>query len=114
MFNVYKYFESKQYLATTLIIQLFSTSERLSKVIFKKILPTIFKIISGNHWEKDLGGSIYGLARTSFFFLKNPPPQPPPGPFKFENSGPKIDNYQFKKQIFSSVLPYQGKTGKEI
>ena len=34
MFNDYKYFESKQYLATTLIIQLFSTSERLSKVIF--------------------------------------------------------------------------------
>ena len=63
----------------------------------KKILPTIFKIISGNHWEKDLGGSIYGLARTSFFFEK----PTPPGPFKFENSGPKIDNYQFKKQIFS-------------
>ena len=80
----------------------------------KKISPTIFKKISGNHREKDLGGSIYGLARTSFFFLKNPPPQPPPGPFKFENLGPKIDNYQFKKQIFSSVLPYQGKTGKEI
>ena len=66
----------------------------------KKISPTIFKKISGNHREKDLGGSIYGLARTSFFFLKNPPPQPPPGPIKFENSGPKIDNYQFKKQIF--------------
>ena len=43
----------------------------------KKISPTIFKKISGNHREKDLGGSIYGLARTSFFFLKNPPPQPP-------------------------------------
>ena len=47
-------------------------------------------------------------------FFEKPTPQPPPGPFKFENSGPKIDNYQFKKQIFSSVLPYQGKTGKEI
>ena len=34
----------------------------------KKISPTIFKKISGNHREKDLGGSIYGLARTSFFF----------------------------------------------
>ena len=67
----------------------------------KKISPTIFKKISGNHREKDLGGSIYGLARTSFFFKKNPPPLAPPGPFKFENSGPKIDNYQFKKQIFS-------------
>ena len=43
----------------------------------KKISPTIFKKISGNHREKDLGGSIYGLARTSFFLLKNPPPQPP-------------------------------------
>ena len=39
------------------------------------------------------------------FYLKNPPPQPPPGHFKFENSGPKKDNYQFKKQIFSIVLP---------
>ena len=56
----------------------------------KKISPTIFKKISGNHREKDLGGSIYGLARTSFFFLKNPAPL---GHFKFENLGPKIDNY---------------------
>ena len=39
-----------------------------------------------------------GWPEQVFFFLKNPPP---PGPFKFENSGPKIDNYQFKKQIFS-------------
>ena len=51
-----------------------------------------------------------GWPEQVFFFEK----PTPPGPFKFENSGPKIDNYQFKKQIFSSVLPYQGKTGKEI
>ena len=66
----------------------------------KKISPTIFKKNSGNHREKDLGGSIYGLPRTSFFFEK-PTPTAPPGHFKFENLGPKIDNYQFKKQIFS-------------
>ena len=55
-----------------------------------------------------------GWPEQVFFKKKNHPPLAPPGPFKFENSGPKIDNYQFKKQIFSSVLPYQGKTGKEI
>ena len=43
------------------------------------------------------------------FFFEKPTPPAPPGPFKFENSGPKIDNYQFKKQIYSIVLPYLGK-----